>query len=327
MTPCSYRNAPIVLYYDNPMGNRIFAIYVYGGDRLVTEVTSVVGFLLQIKLMTTEKEASITLEDAKRYMEGLQDVSCFGPGQSNGLPDLWKEFFGRDDIKSILRKAIYASCSQGRIDEKQLAYAIFEYTIVDYNWVPKELESDDPVSFLSYFKKTVRNLLTNRKFMREHFYIDLIVQKDVSDEESEGKRKRVVKEDDRKIGIDVNPENGRPLADTLPSGNVEKRAEFKENLDIFKSIVKIVEKKYPKHGELLRRYYQDEEDIHDIARDYLRRGVVSVKGKKWYDDSLWTEDIIEGAVKNLQNSMLPKAREKFDLIAIHLDFDYQFGKK
>lgn len=273
----------------------------------------------------------MTAEDAKRFREGLYDTSSLCQWRPGVLPDLWKEFFGREDIKGILRNAIYASCLQGRhkIEDqiKDLADAIFEYTIVDYNWIPEELDHDTPEAFLDYFKKTVRNLLTNRTFMREHFYVDLIVKKEKRVEGTEEKVKRIVKENDRKVAIDETPEQGRPLADTIPSRNEDRRADFKESLDIFNSIVKKVEAKYPKHGELLRRHYLLQENLRVTAKDYLRRGLVSVKGKKWCEEGLWTEEILGSALKNLQNSLLPKAREKFDAIAFHMDFDYRFGKK
>ena len=326
----SYRKSLRRLSYDNPREKRIFAI------EPLSKVTPLVRMrtlsLLAINTTMAQDKNNknrnhLTKEDVDRLVSELQDLSfmkSWHPKKPFELPEKWDEFLRIYEIEKILKNAIASRSAQAHVSLEDFKYAIFEYSVTEYKWMAKKTEDHSPESFRGFFKKVVRSLLTSPKFMREYFGLKLITVDTIDKQTGDSQKVRVI--DDKRVSIDETPEGRRPVSETIPSPGGTTSLEARENLRIFMKIVNILQSKYPKLGELFIRYYINEEKIQDIAKDYLRRGEVRVHGILYCDEALWTEDIIERAKKNLQNSMLRCAREKFNAIAIHEDFDYQFGK-
>ena len=285
--------------------------------------------------MANKEKRKITEEDVKRFIVELQDMSYLDhwhPKKAKEVPEPWEAFFGFEDIEGILRKAINATCTQGHITLEDFKFAIFEYTVVGYNWLAKKSEDHSPEAFRGFIKKVIRGLLVNVTFMRDYFGIRMIREKKVDEETGEalideitGKKKTVVKMDTRSVSIDETPEDGRPLSERLSTESEDQKADAKEKLEFFKSIVRSLESnpKYSKFGELLRRYYLLDEEIGVIAVDFLRRGIISVRGWERSCKEI-PEAIILSAKKNLQNRLLPRAREKFNSKALSWDLDLHF---
>ena len=92
---------------------------------------------------------------------------------------------------------------------------------------------------------------------------------------------------------------------------------------MFEEIIDLVEEKKPDYGELLKRYYLLHEDLVTITIDYMRRGLI--KGRRYTEEEL-TKEEIKKAHDNLQNARLPRARDKFNEIALSKGFPLLEGK-
>jgi len=327
----AYTIANTVLFFsENIRKNLIFAISTANKVIPLAQETNNQKYSNSIKYnMSDRNSLTITQEHVDGFISDLQDVSMledWHPRTPHELPEKWREFFDFKEIKGILQKALNATCAQGHVSMEDFKYALFEYTLTDYNWISKKSDDHSPESFLGFFKKTVRNLLSNVRFMREYFGLKLAHVTVINNET--GEQKQITQKDNRNRSFDDLPENSRPLSDTLPSQDEGKRADEKENLRIFLKIANSMlrDSKKPILGELLIRYCYQKQSIPEIAKDYLRRCLIKVGGAYYPDEESWTPEILESAKKNVLNSMLPRARKKFDAIAIHEDFDYRFGK-
>lgn len=301
---CSYRDIIQRQSYDNPLKKRIF---VTGSATVALSVTIIASYFF---IATT-----MTIEDAKKYMSGLQD---------NSHPELWESFLHEDEIRSILKTWLRASCLGADYTVDDLAHAIYLYSITKHNLVPTELEKDiedengrkkasnESSCLPGYFKVTVKRLLWNPSFLRSSFGVVLHI-------------------DLGKARLDETPQNGGAmLSERLPARREQEMAEAKEDVETFKLIIKLVEEKYPRkpYGELLRRYYlPPREEARIIAIDFLRKGLIRVGDRLFGENDILTEPIIKAATDNIQNRKLPYARDKFNEIALSYKIDLRLSGK
>lgn len=298
---------------DNKRENRIFVI----GSAINIMRIETTARVNSYNNNNNHTASYMTIEEAREYLEGLHN---------NSRPELWHQFFELEEIKKILRIAVRASCLRGDFQSlvEEMAHAIYLYSVTEYNWVPKELRDDlidyktgrertpnEPSHLPGYFEQVVLHLIIKRKFMRDYLGVDLKIDAGAKH-------------------IDEVPVEGRPLGEKISSDNTRETEieEAKERIETFIKIVKIVEDRSPKHGELLRRYYIPPQDaMRVIAIDYLRRGVIKVGEKKYGNEEVIPEDVVQHACDNLQNSMLPRACQKFNDVALSKQTNLQLKGK
>lgn len=238
---------------------------------------------------------SLSNQDGIRLIAGLIEND----------PKYWTDFLESKRVSEILEKALRATCLWGKVTVKDLASAIYIHTVTEDNrWLTSEKEN--PGAIFSYFAKTVRSLLKSRKFMRSLLGFDPKIDSHIA-------------------AIDVAPENNRSLEERLSLDDNKNtgREIARKKVRVFKEIIALVEEKKPDYGELLRRYYLHNEDLREIAIDFMRRGLI--KGRRYREDEL-TEEEIQKAHDNLQNARLARARDKFNDIALSKGFPLLEGK-
>lgn len=219
--------------------------------------------------------------------------------------DIWEEFLESKRVVEILMRALRATCLWGKVTVQDLASAIYIHTVTEDNrWITSEKQN--PGAIFDYFAKTVRSLLKSRKFMRSLLGFDPMI-----DKHSEA--------------IDVAPENNRSLEERMSDQDEEdvNREIARKKVQVFEEIIALVGEKKADYGELLRRYYVLHEDLHVIAIDFMRRGLI--KGRRYKEEEL-TEVEIKKAFDNLQNARLARARDKFNEIALARNFPLLEGK-
>ena len=192
------------------------------------------------------------------------------------------QFLISSDVTSILEAAIRSRGLQNKVTVVDFVSAIFIYSSSNQQKFPSA-ELNDPGALYGYFRTTVRRLLGDRNFMRTLVGIDPGIKEDNS--------------------IDAKEEGRRSLAETLiyeESDNYSEIADKK--VERFREIVSLVYIKNPKYGELLQRTYLNGEKAEKIAEDFVKRGYFKNK------DTC-------AAVSNIQNSLLPRARKQFNLMA------------
>ena len=220
-------------------------------------------------------------------------------------PNVWKEFLENKRVVEILMRALRATCVYGKVTVQDLASAIYIHTVAEDNrWLTSEKKN--PGAIFDYFAKTVRSLLKSRKFMRSLLGFDPMI-----DRHSEV--------------IDVAPENNRSLEERLSDQDDEDVSKeiARIKVQVFEEIITLVGEKKTDYGELLRRYYILQEDLRVTARDFMRRGLI--KGRRYTEEEL-TEEEVQKAFNNLQNSRLAHARDKFNEIALSRNFPLLEGK-
>lgn len=226
-------------------------------------------------------------------------------GLTENKPEVWAEFLECERVAIILEYALKGAFLWGKVTVKDLANAIYIYTVTENNrWLTSEKET--PGAIFDYFTKTVRSLLHNRKFMRSLIGFDSKV-------------------DIFSVPIDVAPENNRSLEERLPcqEDDIISSENARKKVQVFIEIISLVSEKKADYGELLRRYYIDHEDLRKIAIDFMKRGLI--KGRYYKEEEL-NEEEIQKAHDNLQNSRLARARDKFNEIALTKDFPLLEGK-
>ena len=209
-------------------------------------------------------------------------------------PGYLAEFLISPDVRNILEKAINARNLKERVSVNDFVSAIYIYSAENPAWFSKEM--DNPGGVYGYFKTTVGRLLTNRKFMRSLMGIDPKIDGNCDSLDA--------KEDD-KLSL------GEKLSEK-ESDNSSEIAAVK--VERFREIVCLVYDKSLKFGELLHRTYINGEKAESIARDFMQRGLI-------------TSPDLDSAVKNVQNSLLPRARERFNAIALEKNYDLRLEGK
>ncbi len=212
-------------------------------------------------------------------------------------------------VRIILNTAIRAVNKQKEISVEELANVLFlEAVTNDKSWITKDLDN-----VYAYLKTTVRNFLignSSSAFFKDYFGYDPKFER-------------------RGVSIDT-PQNDddRSLEERIPAPDIETDSEKgmspEEKIECFKFLIKLVADKKPDYGELLYRYYIQQEKMRDIAVDFLKRGLI---GGRRYEEHELTEKIIDDAEKNLQNAKLKRAREKFNEIALSANVDLRLEGK
>lgn len=246
-------------------------------------------------LIISNSYGSISNEDGEKLIAGLIDND----------PEVWKVFLESERVVTILMRALRATCVYGKVTVQDLASAIYIHTVTDDNrWLTSEKKN--PGAIFDYFAKTVRSLLKSRQFMRSLLGFD-------------------PKIDSYSEAIDVAPENNRSLEERLSNQEDEdvSREIAREKVQVFEEIISLVGENKTDYSELLRRYYILHEDLHVIAIDFMRRGLI--KGRRYKEEEL-TEVEIQKAFDNLQNARLRRARDKFNEIALSRNFPLLEGK-
>jgi hypothetical protein len=229
-----------------------------------------------------DKIKLISGEDGQKILERLQRE-----------PEYLAEFLTSPDVKSILEAAIRACSRQNDITVNDFISAIYIFSKSELNWFEK---IDNPGAVYGYFKKMVRNLLTNRKFMRDLMGID-------------------PKLDGQIDSMDTKEDKDKSLAEKLVEEETENSSEIETiKVDRFREIVCLVTEKSLKFGELLNRTYLKGEPAESIAVDFLQRGLIISRD-------------IESAIKNIQNSLLPRARDRFNAIALEKNYHFRIEGK
>lgn len=212
-------------------------------------------------------------------------------------------------VKVILATAIRAVNKQKEISVEELTNVLFlEAVTNDRSWITKNLDN-----IYSYLKKTVRNFLignSSSAFFKDYFGYDPKFER-------------------KGVSIDTpKTDEDRSLEERIPAPDIDSESEqgmtAEEKIESFKHVIKLVTDKKPDYGELLYRYYIDQEKMRDIAIDFLKRGLI---GGRRYEEHELTEKIIDDAEKNLQNAKLRRAREKFNEIALSANVNLRLEGK
>ena len=155
---------------------------------------------------------SFSNEDGLKLIAGLVEND----------PNIWCVFLESKRVVLILERALRATCVWGKVTVKDLASAIYIYTVTEDNrWLTSEKKN--PGAIFDYFSKTVRSLLHNRTFTRVHLGFDPII-------------------DNHSEAIDVAPENNRPLEERLSGQEDEDAGKeiARKKVQVFVDIIMLV---------------------------------------------------------------------------------------
>jgi len=242
-----------------------------------------------------ENIKTLTREQGQKILDRLRNDA-----------EYWGEFITSPDVKLILGNAIYATNLQNKITINDFANAIYIYSVTENSrWFT--IEMDNPGAIYGYFKKTVKSLLFNRKFMRQLIGIDPSL-------------------DPQCESLDVKFDDKLSVGEKLCQKENDTSSEIAEQkIQCFKDIVSLMCDKNRKFGELMYRYYLKGEKAETIALDFLQRGYIDAKGQTV--NGKYSEKQLEAAIKNVQNSLLPRARDKFNTLALEMNFELKLEGK
>lgn len=219
------------------------------------------------------------------------------------------------EVRLILESAITAASLKSKITVPDFANAIFVYTatgkvgnseeeIVQKPWYEYDII---PENIFGYFKTFVRHLFCKRKFM-----VYMLGTEPINCNY-------------RFDSIEAQEEGCRSLEETLSDEETDNSSEISsKKINEFKDILQQLYDKDPKKGELLKRYYLQGESAESIAVDFLKRGMMSYRPR---EDGSFSSDQIEAACRNVQNSMLPNARKKFNDFALNSKYKMKLEGK
>lgn len=210
-------------------------------------------------------------------------------------PKAWVDFLNNPFVLIILQCAIYDSPLRNRVSAGDLGHSFYEYTVTENNsWLSND--KNNPGGIYSYFAKTVRSLLHNRRFVKYYLGIDLLMT--------------------------LKPIPDNPL---FPDDEEESSAiKALRHVEEFEEIIEAVWDESPILGELLYRYYIKLDGIQDIAYDFLRDNKMTADG---YDGETITADVLNAAKNNLQTRKLNMARGVFNQIASERHFPFRLEGK
>lgn len=209
-------------------------------------------------------------------------------------PEYLAEFLLSPDVVAILEAAIRARSLQKKVSVNDFISAIYIYNNDKAAWYLSDM--DNPGAIYGYFQTTIRRYLTDRTFMR-----NLMGQE--------------IKLENKCDSIDEKDDGRQSLSEKISNDVQDSSAEIAAlKIERFKEILGLLYDKSLKFGELIQRTYIDGEKAESIAMDFWQRGLISASD-------------IESAIKNVQNSLLPRARDKFNDIALEKRYDLHLEGK
>lgn len=236
---------------------------------------------------------SLSREEGQQLLDGIK----------TNLNENLSVFLLGPDAQIILSNALRAANLSKRVAIVDFTNSILLWSISN-RWFD---HIEKPETIYAFFKTTIRRLITKRSFLKQYMGIDpyLDYQTDSLEAKDDGRKswdERLTDEEtDQSVDIAI------------------------QKVSRFQEIVCIVAEKYPKFGELLERYYLKGESPKEIAITFLRKRFIVPKGKESGDS--FSEDQIQAATLNIQNSLLPRARDKFNEAALSKKYDFHLEGK
>lgn len=211
--------------------------------------------------------------------------------KSNTMVNL-ASFLLEEDVQIIINTALRAVNLRNKVSNNDFANSFLLWSR-EHKWFE---HINQPEAIYAYFKKTIRSLIVNQRFLQESFGINPFVE-------------------DQYDSLAINNE-GRTKLENIPaeeesesSGDIAER-----KVALFIEIIGIVAEKNQKFGELLERHYLNGEPAESIAKDFLERKFIIPHG--YVSGDSFSEEQIKAATLNVQNALLPRARDRFNEVAL-----------